>query len=429
MKAGQSTHRQNQPVTLSRFHSTGLVRIALEILLSLLLVARAQAEVAVRSWSWPNEPVVAGETISIWLNLLNPGQNAVTDSIPESLNARFEGGEEFLKSTIKLRTPAEAGSVSITPGGFVRREYLLDVPPALRGTITLTLTGSLTGRFLLQVLPPPILSSATPSTNLTSKVMRRIMDGEANEFGRTPIEFFKTHMFPNEPIYFIAGPDSPTARFQISLRYQLLNNDGALAEKAPWLRGLSFAYTQTSLWDLSGQSAPFIDSSYMPEALILLPRVDQGKWADWFRLDLQSGLQHESNGKDGADSRSLNIAYFKPTMKFGRDGGLEFTLAPKAFLYVGDLSDNPDIALYRGYFLLRSTLGWDRGLQLRTEGRIGSHADRGSVQFDLTYPMSEIFAGSFSVYLQMQFFHGYGESLLEYNQRSSQFRVGIALYR
>ena len=429
MKAVPSTHTQNQPATPLQSHHAPLVRIVLGILLSFLLVARAQAGEAVRSWSWPNEPVIAGETISIWLNLLNPGQSIVTDSIPELLNAKFEGGEEFLKSTIKLRTPTEAGQVSVAPGAFVRREYLLEVPPALRGTITLTLTGPVTGRFLLQVLPPPILNSAAPAANVTAKIMQRIVNGEANEFGRTPIEFFKTHMFPYEPIYFIAGPDAPTARFQISLRYQLLNNDGDLAEKAPWLRGLGFAYTQTSLWDLSGQSAPFIDSSYMPEALIFLPRVDQGKWADWFRFDLQSGLQHESNGKDGADSRSLNIAYFKPTMKFGRDGGLEFTLAPKAFVYVGDLSDNPDIALYRGYFLLRSTVGWDRGLQLRTEGRIGSHTDRGSVQFDLTYPMSEIFAGSFSVYLQMQFFHGYGESLLDYNQRRSHFRVGIALYR
>jgi len=157
--------------------------------------------------------------------------------------------------------------------------------------------------------------------------------------------------------------------------------------------------------------------------------VDRGKWADWFRLDLQGGLQHESNGKDGTNSRSLNIAYFKPTMQFGRDGGFELTLAPKSFVYVGDLSDNPDISLYRGNFLLQTIAGWDRGLQIRTEGRIGSHADRGSVQVDVTYPMSEILRGSFSVYLQLQYFYGYGESLLEYNQKVSHFRVGISLYR
>ncbi|MBC8001409.1 MAG: phospholipase A [Opitutaceae bacterium] len=269
MKAVQSAHAQNQPSIPWQFHRSGLLRVALGIMLSLLFITRAQSGDAVRSWSWPHEPVIAGETISIWLNLLNPGQGTVSDLIPESLTARFEGAEEFLKSTIKLRSAVEAGPVSVAAGAFARREYLLEVPPALRGTVTLTLTGSLSGRFLLQVLPPPIVKTATSTNNLTSKIMQRIKDGETKEFGRTPIEFFKAHMFPYEPIYFLAGPDAPTARFQISLRYQLLNNDGRLAENAPWLRGLSFAYTQTSLWDLSGQSAPFVDSSYMPELLYL----------------------------------------------------------------------------------------------------------------------------------------------------------------
>ena len=33
------------------------------------------------------------------------------------------------------------------------------------------------------------------------------------------------------------------------------------------------------------------------------------------------------------------------------------------------------------------------------------------------------------MYLQAQYFYGYGESLLEYNQLGSSFRVGFALYR
>ena len=429
MKATKSKRAPNQLSPSRSSYRTGIRRITLGIALLLLLSTRTQAGDAVRSWTWTVEPVTAGETISIWLNLLNPGQNAVSESVPELLPARVEGVEEFLKSTLKLRSAAEMGPVSVAPGGFARREYLFKVPPSLRGAVTLTLTGSVPGRFLLQVLPPPIQRVESPATNLTTKVLKKIIDGEDNGFGRTPIEFFKAHLFPYEPMYFLAGPDSPTARFQISLRYQLLNNDGALAERAPWLRGLSFAYTQTSLWDLAGQSAPFFDSSYKPELLYVLPRVDRGKWADWFRLDLQGGVQHESNGRDGASSRSLNIAYLKPTMKFGRDGGIELALSPKAFVYLPDVVDNPDIALYRGYFGLQSIIGWDRGLQLRTEGRLGNHADRGSVQLDLTYPMSEFLAGSFSVYLHLQFFNGYGESLLQYNQRESHLRLGISLYR
>jgi outer membrane phospholipase A len=38
-------------------------------------------------------------------------------------------------------------------------------------------------------------------------------------------------------------------------------------------------------------------------------------------------------------------------------------------------------------------------------------------------------AGSFSLYLQAQYFTGYGESLLGYKQRSDIFRAGFALYR
>ena len=429
MKAFKLHPAPNQLFRPVPFRRAGLLRIILGISWLFLCGTRSQAGDAVRSWTWPVEPVTAGETISIWLTLLNTGQNEVIESIPASLPAKLESTEVMLKSSLQLKSASDAGVVNITPGTFARREYLLKIPSALRGTVTLTLTNPLPSRFLLQVLPPPLLMTISSGTNFTAKVMQKVINGESGEFSSTPIEFFKAHLFPYEPMYFLAGPDSPTARFQISLRYQLLNNEGALAEKAPWLRGLSFAYTQTSLWDLAGQSAPFFDSSYKPELLYVLPRVDRGQWADWFRLDLQGGLQHESNGKDGPNSRSLNIAYFRPTMKFGRDGGFELTLAPKAFVYVGDVVDNPDIALYRGYFGLQSTIGWDRGLQLRTEGRIGSHADRGSVQFDLTYPMSEILAGSFSVYLQLQFFNGYGESLLEYNKRESHFRVGIALYR
>ncbi len=96
--------------------------------------------------------------------------------------------------------------------------------------------------------------------------------------------------------------------------------------------------------------------------------------------------------------------------------------------YVGDLSDNPDLDEYRGYFDLRAVIGWRRGLQLAALGRMGHEGNNSSAQFDLTYPMMRIF-DSFSVYLQAQYFTGYGDSLLRYNQRSDVVRLGFALYR
>jgi phospholipase A1/A2 len=256
-----------------------------------------------------------------------------------------------------------------------------------------------------------------------------LQDGgtEADESGA--MEFFKEHFFGYEPFYFLAGTESPNAKFQISLRYRILNHEGPLAQKVPWLEGFNLAYTQRSLWDLEGESAPFLDSSYMPEFLYRWERVDRGRWASWLRLDLQGGLQHESNGKGGADSRSLNVAYLRPTITLGQPAGFRGTLAPGVWAYVGSLDDNPDLRDYRGYADLRANVGWARGLQLGAWGRLGSDGNHGSVQLDLTYPMMRLLSGSFSLYLQAQYFTGYGESLLLYNQRSEAFRAGFALYR
>ncbi|MGA3143572.1 MAG: phospholipase A [Verrucomicrobiota bacterium] len=51
-----------------------------------------------------------------------------------------------------------------------------------------------------------------------------------------------------------------------------------------------------------------------------------------------------------------------------------------------------------------------------------------SLQLDLTYPTMRLF-GSFSLYLDVQYFTGYGESLLGYNKKSDELRAGFSLFR
>ena len=206
--------------------------------------------------------------------------------------------------------------------------------------------------------------------------------------------------------------------------------------------------------DFGQLSSPFLDTSYKPEMFYLWERVDRGRWADWFQLDLQGGLQHESNGNpeiesrlldigdrvsyyvlDGtggqrvSTSRSLNMLYLRPTARFGKADSFQVAVSPRVWAYVGGLEDNPDLPDYRGYVDLRVTMGWARGLQLSTTGRLGDDANRGSLQLDLSYPLMGLFSGSLSVYLYAQYFTGYGESLLLYDQRSDAFRFGFALYR
>jgi len=243
-----------------------------------------------------------------------------------------------------------------------------------------------------------------------------------------PIAFFKKHLFPYEPIYFIAGTKSPNAKFQISLKYQLFDPDASLGHRVGLLTNLYVAYTQTSLWDWNHASAPFEDTSYKPEFFyaqnIVRPTAD-----DWFRFDAQGGFQHESNGRGGADSRSLNLFYLKPIFVFGKDGGWQLTLAPRAWVYVGDLSDNPDIADYRGHAELNASLGRVQDWQLAALFRIGDTGSHASLQLDLSYRLSAIRCFGMTWYAHAQFFTGYGEDLLFYKKSSDMLRIGFALYR
>jgi len=93
---------------------------------------------------------------------------------------------------------------------------------------------------------------------------------------------------------------------------------------------------------------------------------------------------------------------------------------------LGSLRENPNLPDYRGRADLRAILGWKRGLQLSALGRMGDHK---SLQLGLTYPLMRLISNSFTMYLQMQYFAGYGESLLRYKERGTSFRTGLALYR
>jgi outer membrane phospholipase A len=372
--------------------------------------------------------VVGGLTSHAWLNVLNPTLGEASWTFPEAFGCQVKWGTNSLESTVRLLPSSEPRETRIPPGAFARREYALEIPAAATGKLEVDFPTLNAAPLLLAVQQGPAVEPGAPVKTGVAGFLGQA-EPSHTAHGFQPGLFFKEHISGYEPFYFIAGIESPNAKFQFSFKYQILNNEGYLAQKAPPLRGLHFAYTQTSLWDWNQVSAPFLDSSYKPELLYLRERVVGGGSNDWFRFDLQPGFQHESNGKSGEDSRSLNIAYLRPTLFFGDPEGLQLTLQPQAWVYVGDLSDNPNIAQYRGYAALRTIVGWERGLQLSAIGRLGDTWDKGSIQLDLTYPMMSLLSRSFSVYLHAQYFYGYGESLLLYNERSSAFRVGFSLYR
>ena len=241
-------------------------------------------------------------------------------------------------------------------------------------------------------------------------------------------EFF-AHFSGHEPIYFLAGPDAPNVKFQFSFKYAVLNPDAPLVQTFPALAGVNIAYTQLSLWDTSEESAPFFDSNYRPEVLWSDEYIPAWSRPGTYGLGLQFGVLHESNGRSSPDSRSLNVAYVRPIFTIGDVHDFHVTVAPRFQMYLGGQGDNEDIEDYRGYGDLRVTAGWRRGLEVSTLARVGDDWDRGSVQVDVTYPLNKLLFRNFDVYLDVQGFYGYGESLRDYNRSDKVLRVGVAVVR
>jgi outer membrane phospholipase A len=306
------------------------------------------------------------------------------------------------------------------------REYQLELPAGVVGECWLELSEAGGQRVKLLVQPAGVGEVVGKPGLPSPEAPRAKRFDPGTNFNAD--HFLKRHIFGHEPMYFIAGPDSPNAKFQISFKYRLLMTNGYLASKWAGIDDLYMAYTQVSLWELSQPSAPFFDSSYKPEFLYWKPSFWTSGARDWLRLDLQSGFQHESNGKSGASSRSMNMGYLQPTLVLGRDDQWQFKFGPRAWFYLGDVIDNPDIAAYRGYVDLRASVGKYDNLVISAYGRMGDAARHGSLQLDATFPLWRL-PGGLSWYLHAQYFTGYGESFLLYRERSDTVRAGFSLSR
>lgn len=193
-------------------------------------------------------------------------------------------------------------------------------------------------------------------------------------------------------------------------------------------RTLQFGYTQRSLWDIDSSSSPFYDTSYMPSLFFesLAPAPQDDGWFTW--LGWQGGYQHESNGRDSADSRSLDTLFVRPGVALGDLDGWHLIASPRLRTYLGGLSDNPRLKDYRGYVEWSLTLGKNDGPSLTYTGWAGKDFDHFTTQLDLTIPLRMKIV-DFGTYLILQYYSGYGESLLDYDQRSETVRVGISLVR
>ena len=216
-------------------------------------------------------------------------------------------------------------------------------------------------------------------------------------------------------------------RLQLSARTKiasgLLTGPSSSGKDSLW-----FGYSQQSYWQLfNGQiSRPFRTTDHEPEVFYVYP-TDASLPFGWRWRYTGVGLVHQSNGQSDPLSRSWNRYY----LMTGAELGNRWQLNLKAWRRISESAsddDNPHIQDYIGRGEVK--LGWNVNAQnylgVTARGSIGKGKGSGRIEWLRT--LGEGWNGGKSnLRLHVQLFSGYGDSLIDYNNKRTVFSVGLSL--
>ncbi|MBI9090754.1 MAG: phospholipase A [Desulfobacterium sp.] len=190
---------------------------------------------------------------------------------------------------------------------------------------------------------------------------------------------------------------------------------------------LWFGYTQRSFWQLYNfkDSAPFRETNYEPEVFINLP-MDIPLPGVRLR-SINFGINHQSNGKSAPLSRSwnrivANVGFERESLFGNRDSAV---LELKSWYRIpesGDSDDNPNIDDYMGNGSIWGYYLWEKhrfGMMLRNN--LNFDDNHGAMQLEWSFPLNDRVSG------YIQYFTGYGESLLDYDHSVNRLGMGFIL--
>ncbi|MEE4242522.1 MAG: phospholipase A [Desulfopila sp.] len=210
--------------------------------------------------------------------------------------------------------------------------------------------------------------------------------------------------------------DDTEAQFQLSIKTPLgidLFDSGV---------DIYAAYTVRSFWQVynSDISAPFRETNHEPEVWLQI-KPDFELFG--FRNSIaELGFAHQSNGQAGSLSRSWNRVY--ASFIFER-GNLAFAIKPWYRIQEdSEDDDNPDITDYLGHGEMSMAYKYkDHTFSLMSRNNIESGFSEGAVQLGWSFPLFDF------PYLRgyVQYFSGYGESLIDYDRYVNRLGVGVSL--
>ncbi len=207
--------------------------------------------------------------------------------------------------------------------------------------------------------------------------------------------------------------DAVETKFQISFQMNLW--DEVLGTDTR----LMAAYTQVSYWQMynSGLSSLFRETNYEPEVFL-----NRDSYIDLFGFKLINtslGFVHQSNGRPSVLSRSWNRIFVQFILQ--KDNFI-FSIKPW-YRIEEDLEDddNPDIDDYLGSYELGALYQWKEHeftLMLRNLNGSTHHE---------TYALGWLFPLNDDINFYLEYFHGYGENLIDYNYKSKSFGMGFTI--
>lgn len=203
-------------------------------------------------------------------------------------------------------------------------------------------------------------------------------------------------------------------KFELGMKFGLFPDIEGLEPLSP----LKFGYSQRSWWDISEDSAPFKEHNYNPEIFWDftegLARPSSKPRLHIFDL---VGIEHQSNGLDGLNSRSWDRVYATRTFRISE--AWAWTFKYWQAMNLGDF--NEDIEDYLGTAEITTHFDLNNWARLDLKTLLGRKSDKLSYQLDLIVPMSRWINSRFF----LSYYNGYGEALISYNKKTSSLRAGF----
>lgn len=222
---------------------------------------------------------------------------------------------------------------------------------------------------------------------------------------------------PNFQVYNIPESDFDRWEMKFQLSYKMPVVEGLFGSDVD----LYAAYTNLSFWQAYNRdiSSPFRETNHEPELFLVVPDM----WPDDWQLDgwrnalMQFGVVHQSNGQGGFLSRSWNRLY--ADLLFEKRN---FLLGLKSWYRIPeDNDDNPHIDDYLGRYEIHGLYKRRQqtfSLMLRN---LFDGENRDTIKLDWSFPLYGRWRG------YLQYFNGYGESLIDFNAKSHRLGFGLQL--